>query len=132
MNNSICTLDLANLWLIARTPAAAGDCSTLIIGAVVAAVIVGIAGGVWYALQRKRKQRNGFSHSALFDDLCRVHGLDRASRRLLKQVVQHCRLAQPGRVFVEPRWLDPATLSEPLRSKPSELTALRERIFGAA
>lgn len=68
------------------------------------------------------------SHPGLFCSLCRLHRLDRNSRRLLKQVAQCYRLAQPARIFIEPQWLDPARLT-PLRARSAEIVALRNRLF---
>jgi len=69
------------------------------------------------------------SHPALFYGLCKVHGLDSAARRLLKRVVRFHRLAQPGRLFVEPKWLDPANLGPSFRPQAAELERLRNRLF---
>ena len=69
------------------------------------------------------------SHSGLFCSLCRLHRLDRNSRRLLKQVVQYYRLTQPARIFTEPHWLDPARLGAPLRARAADIAALRNHLF---
>lgn len=68
------------------------------------------------------------SHPGLFCSLCRLHRLDRNSRRLLKQVAQCYRLPQPARIFIEPQWLDPARLTA-LRGRSAEIVALRNRLF---
>jgi hypothetical protein len=69
------------------------------------------------------------SHPGLFSSLCRLHQLDRNARRLLRQVAQHHRLAQPGRLFIEPQWLDPLRLGPSLRARSPEIIALRGRLF---
>ena len=86
-------------------------------------------GALLYLLHRLFHRWRYNSHPALFCGLCRLHGLDRGARRLLKQVVEHYRLAQPARLFTEPQWLDPARLRGPLQARAAELTALRERLF---
>ncbi len=67
---------------------------------------------------------------ALFLGLCRTHKLDVGSKKLLRQVAQHHKLAQPARVFTEPQWIDKASLSGTLRSQSMKLGILRERLFG--
>ena len=69
------------------------------------------------------------SHPGLFCSLCRIHHLDRNSRRLLKQVTQYHRMAQPARIFIEPHWLDPNRLGASLRNRTDEILALRNRLF---
>ena len=69
------------------------------------------------------------SHSALFYDLCGVHGLDRNSRSMLKQVVRHHGMAEPARVFTEPQWLDPARLGKSFEARADKLLLLRKRLF---
>lgn len=71
------------------------------------------------------------SHPGLFCSLCRLHRLDRNSRRLLKQVVQYHRMSQPARVFIDPNWLDPARLGAAWRARSPEIAALRSRLFEA-
>ena len=97
----------------------------VIAGGLIAAVCVAIAVATRIHRQRRRK-----SHAALFRGLCQLHGLDRRARRLLKQLARHYQLAQPARLFCEPKWLDPTGLRSGLRQRASEVTALRNRLFG--
>ena len=69
------------------------------------------------------------SHRGLFWGLCKVHGLDSASRRLLKRVVRFHRLRHPACVFIEPKWLDPAGLGPAFRSDAVSLRKLRNGLF---
>jgi len=94
------------------------------------AIVLGLAliGGLLHLANRVvHRWRN--SHPGLFYDLCRLHGLNAGSRRLLRHVAQHHRLAQPARLFTEPQWLDPARLGGPLRLRSAEVSALRSRLF---
>ncbi len=96
--------------------------------------LVGAAGGlalIYGAIHMAKRLTHRWhnSHGGLFCSLCRVHRLDRSARRLLKQVVQYHRLAQPARVFIEPYWLDPTRLGAPLRGRAAEVAALRSRLF---
>jgi hypothetical protein len=93
-------------------------------GAVIGAVSVVLA-----IAKRIARRRRLHSHPGMFRGLCKVHGLDTASRRLLKRVVRHHRLEHPGRVFVEPKWLDPANLGAAFQPFAAQLETLRNSLF---
>jgi hypothetical protein len=97
-------------------------------GVVGGVAIAAIAAAIWIGT-RVAHQRKHNSHATLFAGLCRVHGLDRNARRLLRQVVATHNVAQPSRVFTEPQWLDPANARGPLQSQIQELKALRSHLF---
>lgn len=97
----------------------------LVLGGAVGGLI--LLFGVIRVARRLAHHRHN-SHPGLFCGLCRLHRLDRNSRRLLRQVAQCYRLAQPARIFIEPQWLDPARLT-PLRARSAEIVALRNRLF---
>ena len=99
-------------------------------GAVVGALLIGIVAFVW-VLSRKRPKKRIYNHRALFESLCRAHGLDRKSCRLLREVAQYHGLAHPARLFVERKWLFPFRLSPELRARSAELTAIRRQLFFA-
>lgn len=65
----------------------------------------------------------------LFRELCLAHKLDRASRRLLLNLAEGARFAQPAQVFVSPAAFEPARLPASLRSRVEEVKRLRERLF---
>ena len=69
------------------------------------------------------------SHLELFHGLCRIHGLGRKARGLLKQVAGQNRLNYPCRVLTEPQWIENAARSGPLSSRAKELKALHKRLF---
>lgn len=95
----------------------------------VAVAVLSVAAGGIHLLRRALQHHSSYSHWGLFTSLCRLHRLDRNSRRLLKQVVQSQRLGQPARVFTEPQWLDPDRLPGALRQRAEDLTALRTLLF---
>jgi len=97
----------------------------LIAGVVIAAVCA-----LLYLVNRMQHRKRYNSHSTLFAGLCRVHGLGRGDRALLKQVASQHQLAQPARVFTEPKWLDPAGLRGSLSRQASKVENLRKRLFG--
>ena len=107
------------------------DSSDLITGLVIFAgiVVAVILLSRFMARQDGRKHYN--SPRALFRSLAKAHGLDWASRRLLRQVARWQRLAHPARLFLEPSRYDPVNLSPQLRERLGEIHALRDRIFAA-
>jgi len=118
----------APLLLGARARGGAGTGSVVLWLVIAAVVIAAIIGGLFVAVKINHQNRFN-SHSGLFKGLCRVHGLDRSSCRLLRQVVQCRGLTQPARVFVEPRLLDTSKLPAPLQPRAEELAALRAKLF---
>ena len=96
------------------------------------AVVGGMSAGMCLAIRvasRLHHRRRCNSHGSLFQGLCRTHGLNHRARRLLKQLARHHRLAQPARLFIEPKWLDPASLQGALRRRAAEVAMLRNRLF---
>lgn len=96
------------------------------------AVAVGIIAAVCVAIRlgsRLLRRRRYNSHGSLFNGLCRTHGLDHRARGLLKRAARYHKLAQPARVFTEPKWLDPAELKGSLRRRAAEVAILRNRLF---
>lgn len=95
-----------------------------VVGGMIAVVCLAI--GFASRLQRRRRYN---SHGSLFQGLCRTHGLNHRARGLLKQLARHHKLAQPARLFTEPKWLDPAILQGALRHRAAEMAMLRNRLF---
>ena len=96
-------------------------------------MLIAIVLGIWMlariaARQDKAKRIN--NPWALFRSLARAHGLDRASRRMLKQLAQWQRLDHPGRLFVEPERFETINLSPGLQTQVPAVRALRDHIFG--
>jgi hypothetical protein len=65
---------------------------------------------------------------ALFGALCRAHGLDRTSRRLLAQLARRHGMADRARLFLEPERFAPGALG-PLRARAAEVRRLRDKLF---
>lgn len=105
------------------------DTGQVLVYLIIAAVaIAAVCLGIYFGTRMTQRRRYN-SHGSLFAGLCRLHGLDRGTRRLLKQVARHHRLRYPARVFTEPRWLDPASLPAGLRDESRRVAALRNRLF---
>ncbi|MGQ9573938.1 MAG: hypothetical protein ACUVUC_01345 [Thermoguttaceae bacterium] len=94
-----------------------------------------LAGGVATALCllglfARRWIGRRYAHRALFGNLCRIHGLGPGERKLLRRIQQHCRLAEPARLFTEPNWLSSVQVASILSVVPGGLEQLRGRLFG--
>lgn len=95
----------------------------------IAATVIASVCLIVYFVSRLRHRWRYNSHRSLFNGLCRVHGLNRNARKLLKRVARHHKLGQPGRLFLEPKWLDPAGLRGSMREQAGNVAALRNRLF---
>ncbi len=98
------------------------------LGGFAAAVILLLWGASRWA-RRLEGDRTYTNAGRLFYELCRAHGLDAYSRRLLRRLASHARLSQPALVFVEPQWFDPAALPPSLAAEQARLEQLRARLF---
>jgi len=96
----------------------------LLAAGVIAAVCLALHFG-----SRTLHRRRQYSHAGLFGGLCKLHGLDRRGRTLLRNLAKAHRLSYPARLFTEPAWLDPAQLPGPLRGRANEVAILRNRLF---
>jgi hypothetical protein len=103
--------------------------STWIVWVVIGAVALVVLGVTAEMIRRILQHGGGNSPTALFYGLCRAHGMDRSARTLLWDVACLHNLAQPARVFTEPRWLDPAVLQNCLGARTAEAAALHAQLF---
>lgn len=119
-----------HLLLAARaTGAKEIDIGQMFVWLVVAGLGIGLICALLVVGTRIAHRRRFNCHATVFGGLCKIHGLDAAARRLLKRVVRFHGLAQPGRLFVEPRWLDPANLGSSFQARAAELEKLRRQLF---
>jgi hypothetical protein len=95
----------------------------------VAAVVIAAFGVVAGILAKQDKHRLFNSPRALFNALCKAHGLDRVSRALLKQVARAQQVTVPARLFLEPSWFEPNMLGPELQSQREAIAILRKRLF---
>ncbi len=102
---------------------------TLLLWLLVPTVGIAVVCVVVHFATRWLHQWQYHSHTSLFLDLCQVHGLDFKTRWLLRQITRHHHLKYPGRIFTEPKWLDPACLPPTLRTRVAEIRSLRARLF---
>ena len=96
-------------------------------------IAIAIVLGIWMLSRFAARQDKGQRMNnpwALFRSLAKAHGLDRANRRILKQLANWQRLEHPGRLFVEPERFETVNLSPGLQPQAPAVRALRDRIFG--
>ena len=121
-------LGAGNLGAASRRASRSNGGEALVWLAVVGGMIAVVCLGIGFASRLQRRRRYN-SHGSLFQGLCRTHGLNHRVRGLLKQLARHHKLAQPARLFTEPKWLDPASLRGALRRRAAEVAMLRNRLF---
>jgi hypothetical protein len=96
---------------------------------VIAALIVIAFIAACFAYNRIRKiQANG--HYALFRGLCRLHGLDSNSKRLLRDIALHYNIDKPVRLFLEPSWLDQIQSKNDISADTVLINELKAKLFG--
>ncbi len=112
-----------------RRRATGMDSMDVVIGfAIVAGVVIAIS-LVYYFFNRGDRSRRCNSPKELFRSLCQGHELDRASRKLLKNLARYQRLAQPARLFLEPERFDEVNLSPQLRAQAAAVGELQAKLF---
>lgn len=110
-----------------RTTEGTGDDLALL--AIVATVVPLFVVALYVLVKLQEKHENLKSPKALFRELCRAHGLDRASRNLLAQLALRHDLTDPARLFLEPERFDMARLGPGWQDKVGLLDSLRARLF---
>lgn len=101
------------------------------IAVAVLALVALLGTGIWLTLRTlaARKQLRSNDGMQLFLELCRVHQLDRASRRLLQRLATAHELKHPALLFVEPQRYDSNELDASWQSSHDKLVALRDLLF---
>jgi hypothetical protein len=100
----------------------------LIIGG--AALLLAIIGMVHGVLTRRKRREFWCDNSArLFQELCRTHRLNSASRRLLKKVAAARGIEHATELFVEPKYFENTDLPSTLHASARDLRQLRHTLF---
>jgi hypothetical protein len=86
---------------------------------------------VTFCVQTYLRRRNA-SPQGLFLELCRAHHLNWPQRRLLLQLVESQKLADPAAVFLDPACFEVGRLTVDIRPHAAELRQLSERLFAEA
>lgn len=121
--------EAGNLFRSAAPFAARSETGEMVFWLVIFGVAIAAICAAGFLITHFANRRRYNSHSSLFSALCNVHGLDRNTRAMLKQVARFHALAQPARIFTEPEWLDPAALGTAFAPKAEQLLALRQQLF---
>jgi len=101
----------------------------LVAGGLLLACIVLLLVGRY--LRRFENLKSYDSPPELFRELCRAHGLNWSSRRLLKRLAAEWELPSPALLFVEPERFNATRLPPNWRGDAARLENLRERLFEA-
>lgn len=94
--------------------------------------IVAVLSGIIWLLARivYGKERKIYNRPrSLFRELCRAHGLDSPSRRLLAELAKSQGLAQPAELFLAPERFDSSRLGKKFALRQSEIGTLAEKLF---
>ncbi|HUG66153.1 MAG TPA: hypothetical protein VMM76_00270 [Pirellulaceae bacterium] len=97
--------------------------------------VIGVVAAIAWLVTRYvkyREQRKADSPHELFAELCRAHGLDRASQRLLRRLAKAHRLQSPAQLFVEPARFDLEILGKAFEARRAQTAALRSKLFAAS
>jgi hypothetical protein len=95
----------------------------------VAGLVVVLAYYVFDRIWRNRSPASQPNERRLFQDLCRVHALDRASIRLLQRIARRAKVSQLPEVFLRPDLLQGQ--SKFSRRDQGRIDRLRGQLFGA-
>jgi hypothetical protein len=94
------------------------------------AALLAVAMFVWLrAVRGPQRHFTSNSPSRLFRELCRVHGLNFSTRRLLKRLAAARGLPSAALLFVEPEHYDTSNLPANLQPAASELQRLHDQFF---
>jgi hypothetical protein len=68
-------------------------------------------------------------HEALFDEVCRFHGIDRKTKTLLQSVIKKSQMQCPAEIFIEPETLVRALNDTEFSEESAELQKLYDAWF---
>jgi hypothetical protein len=100
----------------------------LLLGCVV--LFAGFAAAIYRSSRQGKCEFEADSQVKLFRDLCRAHRLSSRNRRLLRRLASARGVAEPARLFIEPKHFEVAQLPETLRASAEQIRRLRNRLFG--
>ena len=103
--------------------------TVLIAGIILAVAVVLLLVGRYANRYEQRHATN--SPTDLFRELCRIHHLTNADRRLLKRIATHWELESPALIFIEPDLFVSARLPIELHPETEHVERLRQHLFGA-
>jgi hypothetical protein len=118
-----------HLAAISRRSSSGADAGEMLFWLSIASGTIVVVCLAIYVATRAHDRWHHNCQTSLFLGLCRVHRLNPQTRRLLRRIANYHRLHRPADLFLEPRWLDPARLGGPLRTRHAEIAAVRQRLF---
>jgi hypothetical protein len=98
-------------------------------GLLMVSVISVFAWAIWVIVKRRWLEWKSSSASALFNDICRAHGLTMPERRLLWNLAVSQKLPEPASLFLKPECFEIGRMTVEMRSHAEEFRQLRDRIF---
>ena len=106
--------------------------SQILVMVVIALVIVAVVFAVRYF--NAQRSKSIYAPLGLFQELCRVHRLDRGQQRLLRELATSLELEHPSRLFLEPQLFETVAHGDQFaiwqtHQRRSQLDALRVRLF---
>lgn len=90
-------------------------------------IVVVLLASIVYLIRRQVLEKRANLPHGLFIQLCVLHGLTSAQRRLLKRLAAYQDLPDPSMLFLEPRYF--ALHAGPLEAEREQLVQLRGRLF---
>jgi hypothetical protein len=98
-------------------------------GLLVVIMISVFAWALWVIIKRRWTEWKSSSGIALFNDLCRAHGISLPERRLLWNLAVSQKLSEPASLFLMPECFEIGRMTVESRSHAEEYRQLRDRIF---
>lgn len=101
--------------------------------ALIALIILFVAVGLLLVgryVNRYEESHATNSPADLFRELCRIHHLSGADRRLLKRLATRWELESPGRLFIQPELFDATRLPTEMQLEAEHVERLRTHLFG--
>jgi hypothetical protein len=107
------------------------DLGGMLVGSMLLVAAIGLT---WYLIRRYlEKHQPGYADPhELFSELCQAHHLSWQETSLLTRLADEHRLADPGRLFLEPERFEWVGLGDELRDQAGQLAALRDKLFAPA
>ena len=101
---------------------------TLLVTGALLAICIGLLFAGRYA-RRFENLKSYDSPPELFRELCRAHGLNWSTRRLLKRLATEWKLSSPALLFVEPERFNAARLPAQWHDEAERLEHLHKQLF---
>jgi hypothetical protein len=95
-----------------------------------AVLFTAFAVAIYRSSRRDTGEYDTDSQAKLFHELCRAHRLSFKSRRWLRRLASARGIAEPARLFIEPKHFEAEHLPESMKSAEDEIRRLRDRLFG--